>query len=142
MVTAFVDEPARVTEAHMDRWCSEFDSRGICDTLCFHLFDRTPHAWAKVAQWADRKAEFSSEEDTSELQSLAYLICPLLLEKKNGKTRPAPSPVQSGARRLPNAIDSSTANSIANVLRLTSFAVTSVPHPCRADTLPSPSSQS
>ena len=48
MLTAFVDEPARVTPAQMDRWCRDFDNWGICDTLCFKLFDRTPHAWGKV----------------------------------------------------------------------------------------------
>jgi 3-methyladenine DNA glycosylase AlkD len=26
--------------------------------LCFHLFDRTPHAWQKVAQWCERREEF------------------------------------------------------------------------------------
>jgi 3-methyladenine DNA glycosylase AlkD len=51
LLTSFVDEPARVTPAQMDRWCRDFDNWGICDTVCFHLFDRTPHAWAKVAQW-------------------------------------------------------------------------------------------
>src|SRR5687767_15760135 len=35
---------------------------------------------------ADRRAlEFRSEEHTSELQSLAYLVCRLLLEKKKKK---------------------------------------------------------
>ncbi len=48
MLTAFVDEPARVTPAQMDRWCRDFDNWGICDTVCFCLWDRTPHAWAKV----------------------------------------------------------------------------------------------
>ena len=52
MLTAFVDEPARVTSAQMDRWCRQFDNWAICDTLCFHLFDRTPHAWAKVDAWS------------------------------------------------------------------------------------------
>src|SRR5205823_12440434 len=33
------------------------------------------------------KAERRSEEHTSELQSLAYLVCRLLLEKKNHKSR-------------------------------------------------------
>src|SRR2546425_5112910 len=32
------------------------------------------------------KADFRSEEHTSELQSLAYLVCRLLLEKKKKKT--------------------------------------------------------
>ena len=30
----------------------------IVDTRCFNLFDRTPHAWRKVAQWANREGEF------------------------------------------------------------------------------------
>jgi 3-methyladenine DNA glycosylase AlkD len=58
MLTSFVDDPALVTSAQMDRWCRDFDNWAIVDTLCFHLFDRTPHAWAKVAQWSDRKDEF------------------------------------------------------------------------------------
>ncbi len=58
MLTSFVDEPARVTPAQMDRWCRDFDNWGICDTVCFHLFDRTPHAWDKVAEWHDKKEEF------------------------------------------------------------------------------------
>jgi 3-methyladenine DNA glycosylase AlkD len=58
MLTSFVDEPARVTAAQMDRWSGDFDNWGICDTVCFHLFDRTPHAWQKVVQWHDRHEEF------------------------------------------------------------------------------------
>lgn len=58
MVTSFVDEPARVTPSQMERWCGDFDNWGICDTVCFHLFDRTPHAWQKVAEWWDRDEEF------------------------------------------------------------------------------------
>jgi len=58
MLTSFVDDPARVTPAQMDRWCRDFDNWAIVDTLCFHLFDRTPHAWQKVAQWHDQKEEF------------------------------------------------------------------------------------
>ncbi|MCI0376000.1 MAG: DNA alkylation repair protein [Gemmataceae bacterium] len=58
MLAAYVDEPACVTPAQMDRWCLDFDNWGICDTVCFALFDRTPHAWGKVAQWAGRSDEF------------------------------------------------------------------------------------
>ena len=58
MLTAYVDEPARVTSAQMDRWCRDFDNWAICDTLCFALFDRTPYAWAKVAKWAGQRSEF------------------------------------------------------------------------------------
>jgi len=58
MLTSFVDEPARVTPAQMDRWCKDFDNWAICDTLCFNLFDRTPHAWAKASQWSNKRDEF------------------------------------------------------------------------------------
>lgn len=71
MLTSFVDEPARVTSAQMDRWCRDFDNWGICDTLCFHLFDRTPHAWAKVAKWSTRRAEFEKRAAFALLASLA-----------------------------------------------------------------------
>jgi 3-methyladenine DNA glycosylase AlkD len=58
MVASFVDEPARVTSAQMDRWCSDFDNWAIVDTICFHLFDRVPHRWAKVEQWSGKRGEF------------------------------------------------------------------------------------
>ena len=58
MLCSFVDEPDRVTSAQMDRWCRDFDNWGICDTVCFVLFDRTPHAWGKVAKWCDSREEF------------------------------------------------------------------------------------
>jgi 3-methyladenine DNA glycosylase AlkD len=71
LLTSFVDEPARVTPAQMDRWCRDFDNWGICDTICFHLFDRTPHAWTKVARWHDKRAEFVKRAAFALLASLA-----------------------------------------------------------------------
>jgi 3-methyladenine DNA glycosylase AlkD len=58
MLASLVDEPARVTAVQMDRWCRDFDNWAICDTACFALFDRTPHAWAKVGQWSNKRDEF------------------------------------------------------------------------------------
>jgi len=71
MLTAFVDDPARVTPAQMDRWARDFDNWAICDTLCFHLFDRTPHAWRKVQQWSGRRDEFVKRAAFALLASLA-----------------------------------------------------------------------
>lgn len=71
MLTSFVDEPHRVTPAQMDRWCKDFDNWAICDTICFHLFDRTPHAWSKVEQWGDRSQEFEKRAAFALLASLA-----------------------------------------------------------------------
>jgi 3-methyladenine DNA glycosylase AlkD len=58
MLAAFVGEPARVTPAEMDAWCRDFDSWGIVDTVCFKLWDQSPHAWTKAAQWTKRTPEF------------------------------------------------------------------------------------
>jgi 3-methyladenine DNA glycosylase AlkD len=76
MLTSFVDEPARVTPAQMDRWCRDFDNWAICDTVCFHLFDRTPHAWAKVAQWSGKRDEFVKRA------AFALLACLALHDKR------------------------------------------------------------
>lgn len=58
MLTSFIDDPELVSSAQMDSWCADFDNWGICDTLCFNLFDRTPHAWRKMLQWCKREEEF------------------------------------------------------------------------------------
>jgi len=71
MLTAFVDEPERVTASQMDRWARDFDNWAICDTLCFKLFDRTPYAWRKVEQWSKRRDEFVKRAAFALLASLA-----------------------------------------------------------------------
>jgi 3-methyladenine DNA glycosylase AlkD len=71
MLTAFVGEPAALTPVQMDRWCHDFDSWALCDTLCFHLFDRTPHAWTKVDTWSRDRGEFVRRAAFALLASLA-----------------------------------------------------------------------
>ncbi|HYQ00072.1 MAG TPA: DNA alkylation repair protein [Polyangiaceae bacterium] len=58
LLTAYVAEPARLTPAQMDRWCKDFDNWAVCDTLCFHLFDRVPHAWTQIYKWSNQRPEF------------------------------------------------------------------------------------
>jgi 3-methyladenine DNA glycosylase AlkD len=71
MLSAFVDDPARVTAAQMDGWAKGFENWAICDTMCFHLFDRTPHAWRKVDQWSRRRDEYVKRAAFALLASLA-----------------------------------------------------------------------
>jgi 3-methyladenine DNA glycosylase AlkD len=71
MLATFVDEPALVTPAQMDAWCRDFDNWAICDTACFALFDRTPHAFRKVTAWAGRRDEFVRRAAFALLASLA-----------------------------------------------------------------------
>jgi 3-methyladenine DNA glycosylase AlkD len=70
MLTSFIDDPTLVTESQMERWACDFDNWGIVDTLCFNLFDRTPHAWKKVAAWCPRKEEFIKRAGFALLWSL------------------------------------------------------------------------
>jgi 3-methyladenine DNA glycosylase AlkD len=71
LLTSFVDDPALITSAQMDRWCRDFDNWGVCDTVCFHLFDRTPYAWTKVAKWHALRGEFGKRGSVALLASLA-----------------------------------------------------------------------
>jgi 3-methyladenine DNA glycosylase AlkD len=70
-LAAYVEVPERVTPAQMDRWCRGFDNWAICDTVCFQLWDRTPHAFAKVRAWADRREEFVRRAAFALLASVA-----------------------------------------------------------------------
>jgi 3-methyladenine DNA glycosylase AlkD len=71
MLAGFVDEPARVTASQMDAWAADFDNWAICDHSCFHLFDRTPHAWAKVKKWSTSRHEFVKRASFALLASVA-----------------------------------------------------------------------
>jgi 3-methyladenine DNA glycosylase AlkD len=71
MLCSFVGDPAKLASAQMDRWCKDFDNWAICDTMCFNLFDRTPHAWAKVTRWSRKRGEFEKRTAFALLWSLA-----------------------------------------------------------------------
>lgn len=58
ILAALVDEQGKVTEAQMDRWVRDFDSWDVCDQVCSNLFDRTPFAYRKAAEWSDCREEF------------------------------------------------------------------------------------
>ena len=74
MLAPFVDEPEKVTAAQMNQWARDFDNWAVCDHACFHLFDRTPHAWRKIEQWSVRREEFVKRAAFALLASVALLI--------------------------------------------------------------------
>lgn len=78
LLAALIDDPAKVTPAQMDDWCADFDNWATCDTACFALFDKTPHAPAKVKQWAKHKPEFERRA------AFALLASGALHDKKGG----------------------------------------------------------
>lgn len=70
LLAAFVDDPAQVTPKQMDAWIADFDNWAICDTVCFHLFDKTPHAWKKIGPWSKLKPEFAKRSAFATLWGL------------------------------------------------------------------------
>jgi len=78
LLAAYVDEPGRVTAAQMDRWARDFDNWGVVDTVCFVLFDRTPHAWSKIESWSGRREEYIRRA------GFVLLACVALHDKQAG----------------------------------------------------------
>jgi 3-methyladenine DNA glycosylase AlkD len=58
LLAAFIGDPERVTRGQMNAWAAGFENWADCDTVCFHLFDRTPFAWQKARQWVRSPREF------------------------------------------------------------------------------------
>lgn len=81
MLASLVDDPAQVTPAQMDAWRADFDNWAIVDTVCFKLFDQSPHAFAKVGQWAQANDEFGKRA------AFALLAC-LALHRKGDDDQP------------------------------------------------------
>ncbi len=71
LLAALLDEPARVSEAQMDRWAKDFDSWAVCDACCGNLFDKTPMAFRKAAEWSRRKEEFVKRAGFALMAALA-----------------------------------------------------------------------
>jgi 3-methyladenine DNA glycosylase AlkD len=58
LLAAMLDDPKQVTRRQMDAWAGEFDNWGVCDTVCWHLFDYSPFAWEKLRRWSTSPREF------------------------------------------------------------------------------------
>lgn len=71
LLASMVGDPAVQTGAEMDRWCKDLDNWAIVDTVCFNLWGRSPHAFAKVKSWARRKPEFERRAAFALLASYA-----------------------------------------------------------------------
>jgi len=58
LLAAMIDDPKQVTRRQMDAWARDFDNWGVCDTVCWHLFDYTPCAWETLPRWSTSRHEF------------------------------------------------------------------------------------
>jgi 3-methyladenine DNA glycosylase AlkD len=57
LLAALVGDPQRVTRRQMNAWAAGFENWADCDTVCFHLFDRTAFAWEKARRWSTSPRE-------------------------------------------------------------------------------------
>jgi 3-methyladenine DNA glycosylase AlkD len=81
ILAAMVDEAGAVSAEQMDAWVQDFDSWDVCDQVCMNLFDKTPFAWDKVYEWADREPEFEKRA------AYALIACLAWHDKKAGDDR-------------------------------------------------------
>ena len=71
IVAALVGEPKKLTEEQMEDWVKDINSWDVCDQVCMNLFDRSPLAWKKIADWSARDEEFIKRTAFSLIASLA-----------------------------------------------------------------------
>jgi 3-methyladenine DNA glycosylase AlkD len=71
MLCAYMDDPARVTQAQMNAQARDFDNWAICDTLCFALWVHSPHAFPMIRKWAAHRDEFVKRAAFALLASMA-----------------------------------------------------------------------
>src|SRR3989441_9025094 len=80
-----VDAPKAGPEAPLEHAETPIHAGGPLRTPG-RVLARVPHPFAGRGDWRWRGCSTRSEEHTSELQSLAYLGCRLLLEKKKRRS--------------------------------------------------------
>ena len=72
ILASMIDNPKQLTEVQMEEWVIGFDSWDVCDQVCDNLFCKSPLAWAKTIDWAQREEEFVKRAAFS---LIAYLAC-------------------------------------------------------------------
>lgn len=71
ILAGFIEDPAQVTEAQMERWVRDFDSWDVCDQVT-EVFVRTPYARKKIRAWARREEEFVKRAAFAMIAELAW----------------------------------------------------------------------
>src|SRR4051812_33103664 len=57
ILASYIADPQAMSAAQIEHWVADFDSWDVCDQVV-ELFSKTPFAYSKVAEWAQRPEEF------------------------------------------------------------------------------------
>jgi 3-methyladenine DNA glycosylase AlkD len=57
ILASYIADPQHMSETQIEQWVADFDSWDVCDQVVA-LFSRTPFAYFKVTEWAQRPQEF------------------------------------------------------------------------------------
>jgi 3-methyladenine DNA glycosylase AlkD len=71
ILAGFIEDPARITDAQMERWVRDFDSWDVCDQVT-EAFARTARVRQKIRQWAVREEEFVKRAAFAMIAELAW----------------------------------------------------------------------
>jgi 3-methyladenine DNA glycosylase AlkD len=58
ILASMIAEPEKLTSQQMESMVNDVDSWDIGDQTCMNLFEKTPLAWGKIQEWANREEEF------------------------------------------------------------------------------------
>jgi len=72
ILASMIDVPELVTQKQMDSWIKEFNSWDLCDQICMNLFDKTPFAFDKAAEWSKKHKEFEKRAGFALMACLAW----------------------------------------------------------------------
>jgi 3-methyladenine DNA glycosylase AlkD len=71
ILASLTGDPDKITRKVMRRWARDFASWDVCDACCCNLFDRSPHAWSQIAEWARSRGEFVRRAAFATIAALA-----------------------------------------------------------------------
>ncbi len=80
-VACLIDDSKLVTESQMESWVADLDNWATCDTATGYLFDKTPYAYNKAFEWAERDEEFVRRA------AFALMACLAVHDKKAEDTK-------------------------------------------------------
>jgi 3-methyladenine DNA glycosylase AlkD len=72
IVAGMVADPRQLTEEQMEVWVKDLNSWDVCDQVCMNLWEKTPLAWQKIRDWAERDEEFARRAAFALIACLAW----------------------------------------------------------------------